>query len=136
MTSAIPPSCVPQLPAEMWRMVLGNFGTTDEDLIHLWLTCRHVSRLLKLEVEYIFATKHVPKTSLWVGNGASLQTDRSRVIDPYLTPPQQQPYTVTAQRWMKPESLGKVLEMMPFSSFSGSSRMANELSSAILRRLA
>ena len=70
-----PTSGIPQLPAELWRMVFGNFGTADEDLIHLWLDYRHVSKLFKNEVEHIFATNYVPKTSLWVGNGGSLQID-------------------------------------------------------------
>lgn len=65
----------PQLPAEVWSMVFGSFGTADEELIHLWLDCRHVSKLFKKEVEHVFAAKHVPKTSLWVGNGGSLQID-------------------------------------------------------------
>lgn len=126
----------PQLPAEIWRMVFGHFGIADEDLVQLWLDCRHVSKLFKSAVEYRFTTDHVPKTLLWIGNGRSLQIDSRRIIATYLTPAQKILSIVIAQQLKESVSLGKVLHMMQSLSSSGSQSMAIELSSAILWRLA
>ena len=62
---------VPQLPAEIWRVIFGNFNTTEEDLAHLWLECRLVSRLFKEETEHMVAHKFVPKISILISSGVS-----------------------------------------------------------------
>ena len=71
------PHFLPQLPAEIWSIIFANLDLTDQDLVHLWLNYRLVSRLFKEQVEHIFAQKFVPKTSLLISSGISLYVDRS-----------------------------------------------------------
>ena len=82
MASAVDfPHFVPQFPAEIWRIVFGNLDQTNQDLVHLWLDYRLVSKLFKEEVEYLFAKKYISKTSLFIssgGSGSSLYIDRSQ----------------------------------------------------------
>lgn len=74
------PHLGPQLPTEIWRIVFGNLDPTDQDLVHLWLDCRLVSKLFKEEVEHIFATDLISKTSLLISSSSSLSIDRSRSL--------------------------------------------------------
>ena len=82
MASAVDlPHIVPQFPTEIWRIVFGNLDPTNQDLVHLWLDYRLVSKLFKEEIEYLFAKKFIPKTSLLIssgGSGSSLYTGKSR----------------------------------------------------------
>ena len=81
MASAVHlPYSVPQLPAEIWRIVFGNLELTDQDLVHLWLSYRLVSRLFKEEVEHIFTKRFMLKTSLLITSGSSLYINRSRSL--------------------------------------------------------
>ena len=81
MASAVKlPHCVPQLPAEIWRIVFDNLDSADQDLIHLWLDCRLVSKAFKEEVEHIFAKRFISKTSLLISSGSSLHMDRSQLL--------------------------------------------------------
>ncbi len=76
MTSAVDVAFrVSQLPPEIWRIVFGNFDTTDKDLTHLWFNHRRVSKLFKEEAEYVFATKFVSEASVWISHGGSLIRD-------------------------------------------------------------
>jgi hypothetical protein len=54
---------MPVLPADVWRIVFSVFKE-DHDLAHLWTGCRNVSKLFIDEVEHVFKTKHLPKTSI------------------------------------------------------------------------
>lgn len=74
---------VPQLPAEIWRIVFDNLDHTDQDLMHMWLDYRLVSKPFKEEVEHIFAKRLISKTSLLISSGSSLYIDRKPVIDEY-----------------------------------------------------
>lgn len=81
MASAeVVPHLGPQLPTEIWRIVFGNLDPTDQDLVHLWLDCRLVSKLFKEEVEHLFATNFMSKTSLLISSSSSLSIDRSRSL--------------------------------------------------------
>ena len=75
------PHSVPQLPAEIWRIIFGNLDPTDQDLVHLWLNYRLVSKLFKEEVEHLFAKNFVSETSLLISSGSSLYINRSWSFD-------------------------------------------------------
>ena len=64
---------VPRLPAEIWKIVFANFDTADEDLVQVWLSYRHVSKLFKEEAEHVFGKDVISKTSMWISNGDCLQ---------------------------------------------------------------
>lgn len=51
------------LPADVWRIVFSDLEE-DHDLTHLWIECRNVSKLFRDEVEHVFKTKQLPKTSI------------------------------------------------------------------------
>ena len=72
------PNLVPQFPAEIWGIVFSNLDPTDQELVHLWLDYRFVSKLFKEEIEHLFAKKIIQKTSLLIGSGRSLYIHRSR----------------------------------------------------------
>ncbi|KAI9702781.1 MAG: hypothetical protein M1836_007995 [Candelina mexicana] len=58
------------LPVEVWARILQSLPYRKKhDLLHLWITCRSVSRFFKDEIEYIFRKKHLSKT--WI----SFQSD-------------------------------------------------------------
>ena len=79
MASALDlPHLVPQFPAEIWTIVFGNLDLTDQELVHLWLDYRLVSKLFKEEVEHLFAKNFIPKTSLLISSGSSLHIGRSQ----------------------------------------------------------
>ena len=77
------PHFVPQLPAEIWRIVFANLDPTAQDLVRLWLNYRLVSKLFKEEVEHLFAKKFIPNTSLLISSGtsgSSLYADKEPVM--------------------------------------------------------
>ena len=49
------------LPPEIWRLILRSFSSAPDDLVFLWLTCRHVSCHFTREVESIFMTSHLKR---------------------------------------------------------------------------
>lgn len=59
-------STLPSFPPELWSETLKQVRDwkSEEELIYLWTTLRHVSRQFKVEIEHIFRTEHLPKTSL------------------------------------------------------------------------
>lgn len=46
-------------------MVLQEYGTEDQDLLHLWTSMRSVSIEFKNVVEDVFARRHLPSTFLY-----------------------------------------------------------------------
>ena len=75
------PRYVPRLPAEIWKIIFSSLDFTDQDLVHLWLNYRLVSRLFKEEVEHVFAKRFISKTSLLISSGSSLYINRSWSFD-------------------------------------------------------
>ncbi|KAI9767493.1 MAG: hypothetical protein M1835_007037 [Candelina submexicana] len=56
---------LPSLPVEVWARVLQSLPYRQKhDLLHLWITCRSVSRFFKDEIEYIFRKKHLSRTRM------------------------------------------------------------------------
>ena len=53
----------PIFPVEVWSTVFSNFKK-DQDLVHLWTDCRHVCRQFRDDVERIFISKHLKKTTI------------------------------------------------------------------------
>ena len=87
MTPIISVICSTSLPPELWRIVLHYLGTTHEDLVFLWKTCRHVSRYFRREVEEFYVTNALPTfrlylditTSIRKGKGLEIAFQDSRV---------------------------------------------------------
>ena len=50
------------LPPELWAMILPKVCSSREDLLHLWLRCRQVSRFFRHEIENLVATECLPRT--------------------------------------------------------------------------
>lgn len=62
------------LPPEIWSLTLDNFRElkSQDELIYLWTTLRHVCRQFQATVEDFFETQHLPRTFLHFKPGRSI----------------------------------------------------------------
>lgn len=60
MSLEIPRTNFPNLPSELWERIL----RLHHDLVHLWCSCRQVSRGFRSIVDLIFETEYLAKTSI------------------------------------------------------------------------
>lgn len=62
------------LPPEVWGLTLDNFreSKSQDELIYLWTTLRHVCRQFKATVEELFKTQHLPRTFLHFKSSRSI----------------------------------------------------------------
>lgn len=72
------------LPPEVWSLTLRNFRDlrSQNELVYLWTTVRHVCRQFKIEVEDIFRMEHLPKTFLLGNNYVHDQDCNGRSAPP------------------------------------------------------
>lgn len=62
------------LPPEIWGLTLDHFRElkSQDELIYLWTTLRHVCRQFKATLEDLFKAQHLPRTFLYFKPGKSV----------------------------------------------------------------
>lgn len=82
-------STVLALPPEVWSLTLDNFweSKSQDELIYLWTTLRHVCRQFQATVEELFETQHLPRTFLHFQSGRSIGDGTQKENSQFLQAP-------------------------------------------------